>query len=129
MSELQQIPENIKIEAHVKYLNEESNPSHSLFVFSYKIKITNQSPEAVQLLSRHWVITDSLGQSEEVQGPGVVGIQPRLSSQTDFQYESLCPLTTPSGSMHGFFHFVTDSGTKIQVPIPEFYLISPLALH
>lgn len=129
MSGLQQISENIKVEAQVKYLNEESNPSHSLFVFSYRIKITNQSSESVQLLSRHWIITDNLGQTEEVKGPGVVGIQPKVASQGDFQYESLCPLTTSSGSMKGFFHFVTESGTKIQIPIPEFYLISPLALH
>lgn len=129
MSGLQQVSENIKIETKVKYLIEESNPSHSLFVFSYQIKISNLSSEDIQLLSRHWFITDNLGQTEEVQGPGVVGLQPKLTSQGDFQYESLCPLTTSSGSMKGFFHFVTESGSKIQVPIPEFYLISPLALH
>lgn len=82
-----------------------------------------------QLMSRHWVITDGLGKVEEVRGAGVVGVQPKLSVGQSFEYESACPLSTPSGSMTGTYQMVTESGEAFDLQIPEFYLVAPSALH
>lgn len=119
----------VKIETHVRYLDHESNPEQGQFVFTYRIRIVNTSKQSLQLISRQWMITDSIGRTEEVQGLGVVGQQPKIASGDVFEYESFCPLPTSSGSMKGFYHFVDESGVKVSVPISEFYLIAPYALH
>jgi ApaG protein len=75
------------------------------------------------------VITDALGRTEEVRGPGVVGLQPRIMPGQTFEYESACPLPTSSGSMKGQYHMTGDDGENFSVEIPEFYLIAPHALH
>lgn len=124
-----QSPVNINIECLPHYVMEESRPDQSYYFFSYKIRIINNGEQSLQLLSRHWVITDSLGRSEEVRGPGVVGLQPKIQPGQHFEYESACPLATSTGSMKGTYTMVTEDGQNVEVSIPEFYLICPQSLH
>jgi ApaG protein len=81
------------------------------------------------LVSRHWIITDSLGRVDEVRGPGVVGLQPKIQAGQSFEYESGCPLATSSGSMKGTYQMQSDDGVTFSVETPEFYLVAPNALH
>lgn len=122
---------NTKFELNVKvsFVEKESRPEAGLFVFAYRIRITNLGSETAQLMSRHWVITDALGQLEEVRGAGVIGIQPKIQPGQSFEYESACPLTTPSGCMKGTYQMLSESGDTFDVEIPEFYMVSPSALH
>ncbi|HND86013.1 MAG TPA: Co2+/Mg2+ efflux protein ApaG [Pseudobdellovibrionaceae bacterium] len=123
------IQEQFAVTAQVVYLAQESRPHEDYYFFAYKMRIQNSSNQTVQLLSRHWIIEDSLGRIEEVRGPGVVGLQPKIGPNQSFEYESACPLTTPSGSMRGVYLMLSESGENFSVSIPEFYLISPAALH
>lgn len=118
-----------RVSATVTYVPSESRPDQNYHFFSYKIKIENTGSAPAQLMSRHWVITDALGHVEEVRGPGVIGLQPKINAGQVFEYESACPLPSPSGSMRGEYFFVTEDGESFPVEIPEFYLIAPQALH
>lgn len=117
------------VECIPHYVTEESRPEESYYFFSYKVKLKNQGHEAVQLMSRHWFITDAHGRTEEVRGPGVVGLQPKIQPGQSFEYESACPLNTSTGSMRGTYSMVTDNGNNFELEIPEFYLICPNSLH
>lgn len=118
-----------KIAVKVEYVSTESRPEQGYHFFAYKISITNSGSSPAQLMSRHWIITDEKGHKEEVRGPGVVGVQPRIQPGQTFEYESACPLNAATGSMRGQYHFVAESGESFSVEIPEFYLIAPMALH
>lgn len=118
-----------KISVSVQYVESESKPEANYYFFSYKIHITNTGNAPAQLMSRHWIITDSHGQSEEVRGAGVVGLQPKINPGQNFEYESVCPLSTASGSMKGFYQMLSSEGETFDIEIPEFYLIAPTALH
>lgn len=120
---------SVKVTATPFYLSEESSPSESFFVFGYRIRIENQSSETVQLLKRHWIISDAMNRVQEVHGSGVVGLQPKIQPGESFEYESFCPLNTPSGSMKGHYEMISAQGHSFTVPIEEFYLIAPQALH
>ena len=111
------------------YVETESAPEQNRFFFAYKISIKNTGTSPAQLISRHWIITDALGHVEEVRGPGVVGLQPKITPGQAFEYDSACPLKTSSGSMKGFYQFVDEDGENFEVEIPEFYLIAPTAVH
>lgn len=111
------------------YVESESAPEQSRYFFAYKISIKNRSQVSAQLLSRHWIITDAFGHVEEVKGPGVVGLQPRIPAGQVFEYDSACPLRTSSGTMKGKYEFVSEEGESFAVDIPEFYLIAPNAVH
>ena len=111
------------------YVESESAPEQGRYFFAYKITIKNVGSHSAQLMSRHWVITDSFGHTEEVRGPGVVGLQPKITPGQSFEYDSACPLRTSSGTMSGTYQFVDDSGEAFEVEIPEFYLIAPTAVH
>jgi ApaG protein len=100
----------------------ETQPERSLFVYRYTIRIMNESDETVQLLNRHWIIKDSLGNSEEVQGEGVVGNKPILGPGQEFTYTSFCPLKTPIGSMEGHYEMKRPDGTLFKAEIGEFFL-------
>lgn len=89
----------------------------------------NQSSQPAQLMARRWIITDGFGQTEEVRGAGVVGLQPKIQPGQAFEYESACPLMTTSGSMKGSYQFLAEDGSTFDVEIPEFYLIAPQSLH
>ncbi len=97
--------------------------------FLYTVTITNQGASTVQLLDRHWIITDANGAVEEVRGPGVVGRQPVLRPGESFEYTSGCPLATPFGSMNGSYRMVDDTGESFEATIAPFALSEPTMLH
>ncbi|MBV9633866.1 MAG: Co2+/Mg2+ efflux protein ApaG, partial [Methylobacteriaceae bacterium] len=110
-----------------EFLPDRSEPSEGRFVWAYTIEITNHSDQAVQLKSRHWIITDARGHMEEVRGPGVVGEQPVLNPGDAFRYTSGCPLSTPSGIMSGTYRMAGADGRAFDIEIPAFSLDSPYA--
>lgn len=112
-----------------RYVPEQSEPSRSHYLFTYQVTIRNDGDETVQLLSRHWIITNGEGKTEEVRGPGVIGFQPKLEPGEQFQYTSGCPLTTPVGTMHGSYQMVTDGGDNFDALIEPFRLAVPRALN
>lgn len=111
------------------YLADQSSPDQGRYVWAYRIRITNESDRVVQLISRHWIITDGKGRVEHVRGPGVVGEQPVLEPGQSFEYSSGCPLTTPSGFMVGTYQMVREDGSSFEAEIPAFPLDSPHAGH
>ncbi len=118
-----------EVSVTITYVKAESKPEQGFHFFSYHVGIKNSGTAPAQLVSRHWIISDALGRVEEVRGPGVVGLQPRIMPGTTFEYESACPLATSAGSMKGTYQMVNDEGETFSVEIPEFYLIAPQALH
>ena len=115
----------IQITVKPFYLEEQSEPDDSHFVFAYHIRIQNNGGDVVQLLNRHWQITDGLGRIQEVRGPGVVGEQPVLRPGEAFEYTSGCPLNTATGIMVGTYEMETLDGERFDVDIPAFSLDSP----
>jgi len=111
-----------RVEVQPQYLPEQSVPEQSLYSFAYSISITNTGEVPAQLIARHWIITNGLGQTEEVKGLGVVGHQPLLKPGESFQYTSGCRLRTPSGSMQGSYFFVAEDAERFEVDIPPFVL-------
>lgn len=116
------INQGIKIKVETIYIPERSSPEQNQYFFAYNITISNQRSETVQLLNRHWIITNGNGEKEEVQGPGVVGEQPVLKPEESFNYTSYCPLNTPIGSMHGTYQMKTEAGETFDAAIPAFTL-------
>ena len=112
-----------------QYLPEQSEPDNHLFAFSYTVTITNTGDVAAQLIARHWFISDANGHNEEVKGLGVVGHQPLLQPGQQFEYTSGTQSATPQGSMKGEYFCVAEDGHRFEVPIPEFVLAQPGALH
>jgi ApaG protein len=110
------------VEVQPEYLPEQSEPEASLYAFSYTITIRNVGKQPAQLISRHWIISDANGHTEEVKGLGVVGHQPLLKPGEAFQYTSGCRLRTPSGTMHGSFFCVAEDAERFEVPVPLFVL-------
>ena len=111
-----------RVEVEPAFLAEQSAPEQGVFTFSYTITITNVGEVAAQLISRHWLITDSAGAIQEVKGLGVVGHQPLLQPGQSFQYTSGCRLPTPSGTMRGSYFFVADDGERFETEIEPFLL-------
>src|SRR5262245_35808410 len=111
------ITNNVRVEVESQYAPEHSQPLENTWFFYYTIRITNEGDATVQLLSRHWIITDATGHTEEVRGPGVVGEQPVLAPGESFQYTSGCPLPTSTGVMHGTYQMVDDNGGHFDVEI------------
>ncbi|MFC5519947.1 Co2+/Mg2+ efflux protein ApaG [Polaromonas jejuensis] len=105
-----------------QYRPEQSAPEDLVYGFSYTVTVTNTGEVAAQLISRHWIISDANGHTEEVKGLGVVGHQPLLKPGEAFQYTSGCRLRTPSGTMHGSYFCVAEDGERFEVPIPMFVL-------
>ena len=119
------ITRNIRVRVQSQYDPSRSNPNHSQWFFLYTVNVTNEGSETVQLMSRHWIITDGMGKIEEVRGPGVVGKQPVLAPGQSFEYTSGCPLTTPFGSMHGTYQMVNQAAEKFDIEIAPFTLAEP----
>ncbi len=113
-----------RVDVEPKFLPEQSAPAQELYSFSYTITITNTGEVPAQLISRHWLIDNAQGQTEEVKGLGVVGHQPLLKPGEAFQYTSGCRLRTATGSMHGSYFFVAEDGERFDVEIPAFELDS-----
>lgn len=116
---------DISVSVEPAYLDEQSEPENDHYVWAYHIEIANHGDEVVQLKTRHWVITDAKGRSEEVYGEGVVGEQPVLYPGDTYEYTSGAPLPTPSGLMYGAYGMETDTGDAFEVRIPPFSLDSP----
>ena len=125
------------VTVRTQHLPEQSNPERDNYVFSYTITIRNTGSVPAQLISRHWIITNELGEVEEVKGLGVVGQQPLLKPGDSFEYTSGCrlrtssgtQLATPQGSMRGEYFCVAEDGHRFEVAIPEFVLSLPRSLH
>lgn len=117
------------IETESRYIEKESDPAAERYVFAYTITIRNGGGQAGQLLTRHWWVTDGQGDVQEVEGPGVVGQQPRIEPGESFRYTSAALLSTPVGAMHGHYEFQDDDGERFQVDIPAFSLSMPDAVH
>ncbi len=120
---------DVKIDTSVHYIAEESDEERGHYVFAYTITITNESAVGVQLISRHWVISDASEQTQEVRGLGVVGEQPLLKPGESFRYTSGTAIATPVGTMRGEYQMVAESGEHFDVSIPEFVLSVPRVLH
>jgi ApaG protein len=129
MPESEAVTRGIRVHVESRYHPERSNPGQGQWFFSYTIRVDNEGSETVQLLARHWVITDSNGQIQEVRGPGVVGRQPFLPPGQSFEYTSFCPLTTSFGTMHGTYEMVTDSGDSFDAEVAPFALGDPHAIN
>lgn len=112
-----------------RYSEEHSEPAASRWFFLYTITLSNEGDQRVQLLSRHWLIIDATGRTEEVQGAGVVGKQPTLEPGESFEYTSGCPLATPYGSMSGTYEMARADGTRFDAEIAVFQLLQPNAVH
>jgi ApaG protein len=110
------------VEVDPQYLPEQSAPADGVFSFAYTITITNTGEVPAQLISRHWIIADAQGGTEEVKGLGVVGHQPLLKPGEAFQYTSGCRLRTQSGTMQGSYFCVAEDGERFDVEIPAFVL-------
>jgi ApaG protein len=115
----------VVVRVRPQYLSEQSDPEAGRWVWAYHIEIENRGSQTVQLVARHWLITDATGRVEEVQGLGVVGDQPTLEPGDSYSYASGCPLPTPSGAMAGEYLMVTASGEQFEVQIPAFSLDVP----
>lgn len=113
---------NIRVRVQAQYDPSRSNPQSNQWFFLYTVTIANEGHETVQLMSRHWVITDGIGKVEEVRGLGVVGEQPVLEPGQSFEYTSGCPLTTPFGTMHGTYQMVNQAAEKFDIEIAPFTL-------
>lgn len=120
---------NIQISVDAQYIEQESDPDSKRYVFAYTVTIINRGTLAARLLTRHWVITDANGMTQEVRGDGVVGEQPHLEPGEGFRYTSGTVLDTPIGSMEGSYHLRADDGEEFDAPIKAFSLSDPRILH
>ena len=121
--------EGVLVQVRSQFLEEQSQPAIRRFVFAYEITITNNGSEVVQLESRHWIITDGVGDVQEVKGPGVVGEQPVLSPGESFRYTSGAVLPTARGTMRGTYQMHRGDGAQFNAEVAEFLLERPYSLN
>ncbi len=119
----------ITVAARTAFIPDQSDLDSGRYVFAYTITVTNTGTLPAQLVSRHWIITDSNNQVQEVRGLGVVGEQPTLRPNESFQYTSGTAIATPVGTMRGTYQMVAEDGMQFDAPIPEFTLSMPRVLH
>ena len=119
----------IRVQVESFYDEERSSPQDSYYFFAYQVRISNLGEEPARLLSREWIITDGNGETQRVQGPGVVGEQPVIAPGGEFEYMSFCPLQTPVGSMQGSYLMVLESGASFEAEIAPFSLAAPHAVN
>jgi ApaG protein len=124
-----EITRNIQVDVHPEFLAERSKPEAGYYFFAYRITVINRGELPVQLLSRHWIIVDGNGRTEEVKGLGVVGEQPKIAPGASYEYSSFCPLPTPTGNMRGTYQMAYDGGEQFNVVIPLFFLRDLGSLH
>jgi ApaG protein len=123
------VTNGVRVSVLSEYAPDRSNLAQNKWFFLYTITIANEGAERVQLISRHWIITDGTGAIEEVVGPGVVGEQPVLDPGQSFTYTSGCSLKTPFGTMHGTYQMVTAGGASFDARIAPFTLSEPYTVH
>ncbi len=117
--------DGVTVRVSVSYLEEQSEPGRGRWFWAYHIRLENEGTQAVQLLTRHWIITDGRGARHSVEGEGVVGEQPLIEPGGSFDYVSGCPLATPTGAMQGSYRMVGEDGATFDVAIPRFALVAP----
>jgi ApaG protein len=122
-------PYRIDVDAETNYVEEQSSPEESRYVFAYTITIRNTGSVPAKLLSRHWYITNADGEVQEVVGEGVVGEQPHLQPGEGFRYTSAAMIATPVGTMHGSYQMLADDGVRFDAEIQAFRLSVPGAFH
>jgi ApaG protein len=122
-------PHDITVTAQTQYLPEQSDEHGQRYVFAYTITIRNAGRIAAQLVSRHWIITDSQGLVQEVRGLGVVGVQPLIEPGESYEYTSGASIATSVGTMRGTYQMLASDGTRFEAQIPEFTLSIPRVLH
>jgi ApaG protein len=118
----------ITVRVSASYLPEQSEPDRGRWFWTYHIRIENDSGVTVQLLTRHWIITDGRGGRHTVEGEGVVGEQPLIAPGASFDYVSGCPLATPTGHMQGSYRMIGEDGSTFDVAIPKFSLLAPAVM-
>ncbi len=123
------ITRGIRVHVESEFAAERSRPAQNEWFFLYTVTISNEGTEPVQLVTRHWIITDGVGHVEEVRGPGVVGKQPTLQPGESFEYTSGCPLTTPFGVMEGTYQMSTTEGDHFDAKVAPFTLSEPYTVH
>ena len=121
--------EKISVMVQSEFRPEHSDPAQGRYAFAYHINIANRGGEPAQLISRHWIITDARGKTQEVRGLGVIGAQPLLRPGESFEYTSGTSITTPVGTMRGRYQMVGEDGARFEAEIPEFTLSVPRVLH
>jgi len=122
-------PHAIRVDVETSYLSDQSDPGERRFVFSYTITIRNEGRVSARLVTRHWLITDANGKTQEHRGDGVVGEQPHLKPGQGFRYSSGAVIETPVGAMQGSYQMVGDDGARFDAPIAPFRLAIPGVLH
>jgi ApaG protein len=122
-------PYDITVDVATSFLDDQSAPADSRYVFAYTIRIANRGTVAARLLSRHWVITDGNGSVREVRGEGVIGEQPLVRPGENYDYTSGAVLETALGTMYGSYRMLADDGTQFDAHIPAFVLSIPRTLH
>lgn len=120
---------HISVQVETTYVEDQSDPENDRYVFAYTVTIRNDGAVPAKLLTRHWIITDANGKTQEVRGEGVVGEQPHLKPDEGFQYTSGTVMDTPVGSMRGTYQMVADDGERFDAEIPMFTLSVPRILH
>jgi len=116
---------SIEVSVEPTYLPDQSAPNMHRFVWAYEVTLVNRGIDSVRLRRRHWIITNAIGEVQEVEGVGVVGEQPLLEPGHSFSYRSGCPLTTPSGIMVGHYEMERADGTTFRIDVPAFSLDLP----
>ena len=119
----------ILVTVRSQYIPEKSSAPARQFAYAYTVNIANRGDVAAQLESRHWIITDSEGDVQEVRGEGVVGAQPVLQPGEEFEYTSWCMIATPAGSMRGSYQMVTADGDRFDAEIAPFRLTQSSLLN
>jgi ApaG protein len=119
----------IRVQVESFYDEDRSSPQESYYFFAYRVRVSIVGLEKARLVSREWIITDSNGEVQRVQGPGVVGEQPTLAPGEAFEYTSFCPLSTAVGTMHGSYHMVRPDGSSFEAEIAPFSLAVPHAVN
>jgi len=119
----------VRVEVESELIRERSDATRNHWFFAYHVQITNEGSRTVQLVSRHWIISDANGAVEHVRGRGVVGQQPMLRGGQSYRYTSFCPLRTSFGMMHGSFHMVPAGGEPFDAEIAPFALGEPELLQ
>jgi ApaG protein len=123
------VTRGVRVYVESEYAPERSEPARNEWFFLYTVRISNEGSDTVQLLTRHWIITDGAGHIEEVRGPGVVGKQPVLKPGDSFEYTSGCPLSTPFGVMEGTYQMISEAGERFDAKIAPFTLSEPYTVH
>jgi len=123
------VTHKIRVDVSTSYIDDQSKPDESRYVFSYTITIHNEGTVPAKLLTRHWLITDANGKVQEVRGDGVVGEQPHLQPGQGFRYSSGAVIETPVGAMQGSYQMMADDGARFDAQIAPFRLAKPGLLH